>query len=414
MPIRQDRKTKHGEGHFLLMTLRNQSLTREEISGTYSRFGSLFGLTTPAPGTKKYKKWQKEIDDGLSHLLNKGLVAVDEYGVYKLTEDGVDEAGKLNQDFQKFTQHLRNFFSSGQTTAKISIIVNVLLSALKLGVGFIFNSMALIADGFDNVVDVVSAIVVWLGINYKRELLSTMFIIVVMFITGIGIVYGAVTRIIHPETVEAGVFALAAAVVSGLVCYLMSLYQYAVGKNTGSLCLISQSIDSKNHAFVAGGVLVGIIFAAFGIFIVDSIVGLVVAILILKSAIELTIETSRVAGGEELDLSKFARAEEKAFEKHRRDYFKSWLLFCLREANTRQDIIARYKKSFATEGLPLIDQFSFLKSFDFEKHVDSLFKEVIGEGLAAVNDINYQLTDKGRKLLNKTLANQRYVDAGSA
>jgi cation diffusion facilitator family transporter len=413
MPIRKDRKTKHGEGHFLLMTLRNQSLTREEMGGTYSRFGSLLGLTTPAPGTKKYKKWQKEIDDGLSRLLNKGLVAIDEQGVYKLTEEGISEAGKLNQDFQKFTQPLRAFFSNGQTTAKISIIVNVLLSALKLGVGFIFNSMALIADGFDNVVDVVSAMVILLGIKYRRELFSTVFILFVMFVTGIGIAYESVTRLIHPQAVEAGVFTIVAAVISGLICYLMSLYQYAVGKNTGSLCLISQSIDSKNHAFVAGGVLIGIIFALFGIFIVDSLVGLVVAILILKSAIELTIETSRVAGGEELNLSRFARAEEKAFEKHRRNYFKSWLLFCLRNANTRQDIISLYKKSFTTEGLPFIDQFGFLKGFDFEKHVDSLFKEVIDEGLAAVKDLNYELTDKGEKLLSRTLVYQRYVDAGS-
>jgi hypothetical protein len=138
-----------------------------------------------------------------------------------------------------------------------------------------------------------------------------------------------------------------------------------------------------------------------------------VAILILKSAIELTIETSRVAGGEELNLSKFARAEEKAFEKRRRDYFRSWLLFCLREANTRQNIISQFRKSFTIEGLPFIDQFSFLKGFDFEKHVDSLFKEVVDDGLAIIKDMNYQLTDKGRKLLNRTLANQRYVDAGS-
>jgi cation diffusion facilitator family transporter len=413
MPIRQDRKTKHGEGHFLLMSLRNQPLTREEISGTYSRFGSLLGMITPAPGTKKYQKWQKEIDDGLSHLVNKGLVAIDKYGVYKLTEDGINEANKTNQDLQKLTQPLRAFFSNGQTTAKISIIVNVLLSALKLGVGFIFNSMALIADGFDNAVDVVSAIVILLGIKYRRELLSTVFILFVMFITGVGIVYESVARLIHPQAVEAGVFTIIAAVISGLVCYLMSLYQYAVGKNTGSLCLISQSIDSKNHAFVAGGVLVGIVFAVFGIFIIDSLVGLIVAILILKSAIELTIETSRVAGGEELNLSRFARAEEKAFEKHRRNYFKSWLLFCLREANTKHDIVSQYKKSFTTEGLPFIDQFGFLKGFDFENHVDSLFKEVIDEGLAIVKDMNYQLTDKGQKLLSRTLVYQRYVDAGS-
>jgi hypothetical protein len=280
---------------------------------------------------------------------------------------------------------------------------------MKLGVGFIFNSMALIADGFDNIVDVVSAIAVFLGIKYKRELISTLFIILVMFITGVWIGYESVSRLINPEAVEAGAFTIIAAVVSGLVCYLMSLYQYTVGKRTGSLSLISQSIDSKNHVFVAGAVLVGILFAAFGIFIVDSIVGLVVAALILKSAIELSVETSRIAGGEELELSRFARAEERAFEKHRRNYFKSWLLFCLREVNTREDVISQYKKSFSTEGLPLINHFSFLEGFDFENHADPLLKELIDEGLATVKDVNYKLTDKGEKLLKRKLASQRYM-----
>ena len=391
------------------MALRNGPLTREEISRTYHRFGGLLGISTPSPGTKQYEKWQQEIDDGLSYLLQLGLVVIDEHRVYRLTEEGVKEAEKIDQGLQKFTRLLSSFFSSGKTTAKVSIIINALLSAMKLGVGFIFNSMALIADGFDNIVDVVSAIAVFLGIKYKRELISTLFIILVMFITGVWIGYESVSRLINPEAVEAGAFTIIAAVVSGLVCYLMSLYQYTVGKRTGSLSLISQSIDSKNHVFVAGAVLVGILFAAFGIFIVDSIVGLVVAALILKSAIELSVETSRIAGGEELELSRFARAEERAFEKHRRNYFKSWLLFCLREVNTREDVISQYKKSFSTEGLPLINHFSFLEGFDFENHVDPLLKELIDEGLATVKDVNYKLTDKGEKLLKRKLASQRYM-----
>jgi cation diffusion facilitator family transporter len=409
MPRRRDSKTLHGEEHFLLMALRNEPLAREEISGTYYRFGSLLGIPTPSPGTKRYKKWQREIDDGLSYVLKLGLVVVDEHGVHRLTEEGIEEANKIDQGLQKFTRLLSTFFSSGKTTAKVSIIVNALLSVLKLGVGFLFNSMALIADGFDNVVDVVSAIVVFLGIKYRRELFSTLFIILVMFITGVWIGYESITRLIHPEAVEAGAFTIIAAVISGLVCYLMSVYQYTVGKKTGRLSLISQSIDSKNHVFVAGAVLISIIFAAFGIFIVDSIVGLGVTAMILKSAIELTVETSRIVGGEELDLSKFARAEEKAFEKHRRNYIKSWLLFCLREANTREDVVSQYKKSFSTEGLPLINHFSFLKDFDFENHVDSLLRELIDEGLTTVKDMNYQLTDKGNKLLKRKLASQRYM-----
>ena len=391
------------------MALRKQPLTRDEINNLYRRFGGILGIPTPPQGTAKYEKWQRQIDDGLNGLFKLGLIVKDEDEVYRLTEEGMKEADIVDRGLQKFTGPLHSFFFSGETTARVSIFVNILLSALKLGVGFIFNSMALVADGFDNVVDVISALVVFLGIRYKRELLSTLFIIVVMFVTGIWIGYEAVIRLIRPEQVEAGGFTIAAAVISGVVCYLMSLYQYTVGKNTGSLSLISQSIDSRNHVFVAGAALIGIIFAFFDIFIVDSLVGLVVAILIVKSATELAIEASRIAGGQELDLSRFARAEEKAFIKHRRDYFKSWLLFSLREVNTRESIVSRYAETFSTEGLPLIDHFSFLKGFEFEAHVDAFLEEAINEGLVTVEDTDYRLTEKGHRLLKRKLASRRYM-----
>jgi predicted transcriptional regulator len=56
-----------------------------------------------------------------------------------------------------------------------------------------------------------------------------------------------------------------------------------------------------------------------------------------------------------------------------------------------------------------MNHFSFLEGFDFENHVDSLLKELIDEKLATVKDMNYQLTDKGEKLLKRKLASQRYM-----
>lgn len=406
----RDRKTSHGEGHFIIMALRNGPLTHDEICNTYQRFGGLLGIPTPALGTGKYDKWQKEVDEGLSKLIASGLIDIDENKAYRLTASGTEEAKVLDRDLQTFTRPLRAFFASGKTAAKVSIFVNILLSVLKLAVGFLFNSMALIADGLDNVVDVVSSAVVFLGIKYRKELLSTAFIIIVMFITGIWIGYESVIRLFSPEPVEAGLFTVAAALISGLVCYLMSLYQYTIGKNTGSLSLISQSIDSRNHVFVAGAVLAGIIFAFFGIYIVDSIVGLAVAVMIVKSAVELSIETWRIASGEELDLTKFTRTEEKAFEKHRRDYFKSWLLFSLRETGSREEIVSHYRQSYSTEGLPLIDHFTFLKGFDFENHVDAMLGELVAEGMTVRKEDQYILTEKGKKLLNTRLAQQRFRD----
>jgi cation diffusion facilitator family transporter len=407
--VKQGRKTSYGEGHFLLRALLDHSQTREEIWKTYRRFANVLGIAGPPPGSKKYQKLQQKVDTDLARLVKLELVVADEDKLYRLTEAGIREATRVGEGLEKFTNSIGTFFAKGENAAKLSVVIDLLLSILKLGVGFLSNSMALTADGFDNMVDVASAAVVFLGIKYKKELISTAFVLLVMFATAGWIGYQAVLRLIHPEVVDAGVMTIVAAIVSGLVCYLMSVYQYAVGKNTYSLSLISQSIDSKNHVFTAVAVLIGVIFARFNIFIVDSIVALGVAIMILKSAIELAVETLRIAKGAALDISRFARIEEKIVENHRKNYLKGWILFLLQETNRKEEIVTRCADSFSTEGIPFVDQFGFLKGYDFVKSIDPLLKELVDKGFAVNKAESYYLTGEGEKALRRIPVSERFV-----
>ena len=399
-------------GHFLVLNLLTGPLTRDEILERFVRIGAHFGIRLPKEGTPMHSAFLQAVDYDLKRLSELGLVAVDEHGAYHLTERGIEEASRTNQGIEKIASKVRTLISSAETASKISVVVNVLLSALKLGVGLMFNSVALLADGFDNLIDVVSAIAVFLGIKYKRDLYSTAFIIVMMFGTAAWIGYESITRIIRPEVVDTGALIMAAAIFSGVVCYLMSVYQHMLGKRTGSLSLISQSIDSRNHVIYAVAVLVGIIFARFGIFIVDSLVGLAVALVILKSAYDLTTEVFKMAKGEELDFSAFGREYEKAFNRRRKSYFRAWTLFSLREVYSKEEIVSRFNSSFATEDLPVVSHFGFSlwQGFDLENQLDTLLEELSDEDLMTVEDGAYRLTAKGRRALNKKLWYRRFVE----
>jgi len=331
-------------------------------------------------------------------------------GVYHLTQEGEAEASELHTGLLKAGLKLKQFFSRGETASKFSVFINIILSALKLGVGFLVNSMGLIADGLDNLTDVFSSVVVFFGIKYKRELYSTTFIIVMMFVVGAYVGYGAISRLIYPQPVEARIWAILAAVVSGIVCYLMSMYQHFIGKRSGSLSLISQSVDSKNHTFVAIAVLIGIIFARFGILIVDSLVGIVVAFLIVKSAVELSAETVKIAKGGELDFSKFKRGYEQKFEQHRIDYFKFWILFELNNAMTKGELVSKFRTTFSVQEIPVASEFdfSFGRGFEFEKHLDAFLNEMMAEGAIVEEQGRYSITENGISKLNKRLKHQRH------
>jgi hypothetical protein len=131
--------------------------------------------------------------------------------------------------------------------------------------------------------------------------------------------------------------------------------------------------------------------------------------MILKSAIELAIETLKVAKGVGLDVSRFARIEEKIVENHRKNYLKGWILFSLKETNSKEKIAARCADSFSTEGLPFVDQFGFLKGYDFVKNLNSLFRELVDKGLVVNKAGGYYLTREGEKALRRIPVSERYA-----
>ncbi len=91
-------------------------------------------------------------------------------------------------------------------------------------------------------------------------------------------------------------FAFLAAVLSALACAVLWGHQRYVGLRSGSVALITQSIDSRNHVFVALGVTARLAATLLHFSLLDSLVGLAVAILILKSALELGIEVLHSLG----------------------------------------------------------------------------------------------------------------------
>lgn len=85
--------------------------------------------------------------------------------------------------------------------SNISIVVNVLLSAIKFVVGVIANSGAMISDAIHSVSDVFSTIIVMIGANAaakdpdqehpyghdRMECIAAIVLAIVLFITGIGV-----------------------------------------------------------------------------------------------------------------------------------------------------------------------------------------------------------------------------------
>jgi hypothetical protein len=67
-----------------------------------------------------------------------------------------------------------------------------------------------------------------------------------------------------------------AVILFALVCLLLWVYQRFVGLRSGSLALIAQSVDSRNHVIVAASVTAGLVASLLRFGLLDTFVGLAV------------------------------------------------------------------------------------------------------------------------------------------
>ncbi len=254
----------------------------------------------------KAEKASRGAEGELNKLIDKGWVKLN-HGRYELTEEGKNKSKEYEDNMVKKAALVDKEFTPS-TTAMNTTFLDAFLAVLKLGGGMVSGSIGLIADGTDATMDTVEAILVWLGIKYHRENLSAILVILGLFGASISILFDATNRILATlagtaEPVTSPFIVIAVEGIAILAAVFLFYYQRFVGKISNSLTLISQSVDSKNHIFIGTSVIIGAIFAIYGIYFVDAIIGLFVGAGIFRDAVGLLREAISAQRGEEEDFS---------------------------------------------------------------------------------------------------------------
>ena len=186
------------------------------------------------------------------------------------TENDTDEKKELMQRANEVKRY-----------TLIGLVVNAILSALKIVAGFIGNSGAMIADGIHSVSDFATDIVVlaFVGVTArgidkryhyghgKFETFATMIIAVVLFAVAVGLFWSSgesVLRSLGGEEIEApSYFALIMAAVSIATKEILYRYTAHVGDAVKSMALVANAWHHRSDAFSSIAALVGIAGAMF-------------------------------------------------------------------------------------------------------------------------------------------------------
>lgn len=192
----------------------------------------------------------------------------------------------------------------------ISLISNLLLTAVKLVVGFLFRSQVLIADGVHNAGDVIATATAYSSMKIsnrpadkehpyghgKAEVLGSGMVAIILGLAAVFIGYHGFTALFEPPG-EVHMIALVAALVSLVWKQFLYIYTIRVGKKTNSKGLIATAYDHLADVYASLAATVGIGLGLIGEFLQipilsygDPIAGIIVSILVLKLAYEMARE----------------------------------------------------------------------------------------------------------------------------
>jgi hypothetical protein len=275
----------------------------------------------------------RELEREVRELEEEGLLRRED-GRFALTEPGVRKARERVSRVKRAADLARGLILP-TTVSRVALFVHFILAALKIPAALLSGSVGLLNDAVDTLLDGVSSALVYLGLKFNRERAVNAVLILLMLATGAGTLYEAARRFFVPVEPEADVFAFLAAALSALACAALYAYQRFAGLRSGNLTLITQSVDSRNHIIVAGGVLAGLVASLLKFGLLDTLVGLAVAVIILKSAVELALEWLRSGEEGTVDLSRYSMGMVEKYRRFRKSQMLDWMLYLVRSRRAR-------------------------------------------------------------------------------
>ena len=190
--------------------------------------------------------------------------------------------------------------------ALISIVAYLLLSAAKLATGHLLHSSSLVADGFNNLSDIISNVALLIGIrmarqpadrdhrfgHWKIEDLASLVTSIIMFYVGFDVLRDTVQKILSRETTVIDPLGAIVGVGSALVMFAVYLHNRTLAKKAQSKALNAAAKDNLSDVVTSLGTSVAIGASALNYPIVDQLVAIVITFFILKTAYDIFIESS--------------------------------------------------------------------------------------------------------------------------
>jgi len=217
--------------------------------------------------------------------------------------------------------------------ALLSVASNAALVVLKVAAGLTIGSVSILSEALHSVVDMLAALIAFFAVKVagkpadeshpfghtKVENISGTAEALLIFAAAGWIILDAVKNLVSAAPLEDVSWGVAVMLVSCAVNVFVSGMLFRVGKETGSVALQADAWHLRTDVHTSAAVMLGlgaiwlgdIFFPGLDLRWIDPVVAIAVALLIVKAAIQLTVESAR----DLIDVS-LPKEEEEEIRKH--------------------------------------------------------------------------------------------------
>ena len=197
----------------------------------------------------------------------------------------------------------------GGKVAKKSFLIQLLVGAAEVYIGFFSLSVALIADGIQAFADAGVSLIVWIGLSiskrapdgrfhfgyYRVETFSSFIAAFFMATLGVIVLYGSYIEFLNPTQIVNAELAIIVALLATLVSSVLLVYKTRAAKRYNSLALKTDATNSIKDVLTSITAVIGIASSKYlNIVETDAIAGIIISFFVFTMVYSIIRETSLI------------------------------------------------------------------------------------------------------------------------
>ncbi len=192
-------------------------------------------------------------------------------------------------------------FEVAKRASIMGIVGNIFLFIIKIIVGLITSSQAMIADAFNSASDIFNSLMTYIGNRVasksadddhnlghgKAEYIYSMLISITMILVALKMLDSSVISLFKSNEYHFSFWLIVVCIVTIVTKLFLYLYTRTIGKKDNNLLVEANSKDHRNDCIVTSFNMLSVILSLYGFTFVDSIVGIGISLWIMLAGFKI-------------------------------------------------------------------------------------------------------------------------------